>query len=1201
MVQVSQVIYALIHTELRTLARSIRTIIVLPITTLIAGLAWFQEAYQFIFWSAFDPFTAIMSNIRYVFFAQTYPFLILVFGIGIVAYACDLHRRESSARLEEVVYAKASSNRILVAGRVLGVAAFAWLAYVAVISLILIVALGARLFGVSGVEMPQISVLFKACVLQAPTYFLFMSALVAAISYCIRSSVLSMVLGIAIIVGLDQVLDYMPAWLAASVVPESLHIPSDLDPASITSGLFKHIALIGLSIGLITLAGFFMQRNDNVSRNAQLGLCGSVFVLSVVLIGVQVLTAYQTVQQRTEWLSMQDEHLQSENVALYDIDKLAGRIIVDPSHGMTATYEIHASVGETTENSELIVVLNPGLEISNLRLNGETAAFTFTDGILSVPLPVLVTGDRKVHVEFACKGELDMDFGYFHSNLGIFAENKTLGDLPIALGQKFSIFNGNVVALMPTTAFYPLKVPEFLSPPSLNKPRDFFTLDLVVEVPQGWHVAGATKLSEDTDQDTWSFHLAPQGKIQEFALIADEYHRVATQINGVAFELLLHPSHTKNLVLFGEIWPKIQENLVDWFREIRRSGLRYPHTTFSIVEVPASLRTYEDDFTQSNLQTLPGLFLLGERGFPTATFDAALSYRDIDWEDDTILEHQSNLLRDFFVSDYFGGNVLRAYGQNLFSLRKSAAGNTQAALNNITEKLALKTLGDVASSYHPDRVLGTQKIKLPVSIGLYVGWIRYPHLPAMGQNTVHFDAHHFQRYEIWDVAQKTALHRIHELEDKQLAWRVVNHKSGYLADAIFHKIDTEGVGEILGSLLDKYPEDSFTLDDIVDAGRLAGYDLDLILTEQLFASSLPGFQVSEPTIQTLDESNEQCSGYLINLHVHNGEPVSGLVSIDYSDMPAFLQDILAGMIGEGGQGTINIQFSATITSTQAGGILSGSTTPNRLGPVPIPGNQSVEFNIVSANPISRLNIDPYLSLNRSKITVDVPDPIETDVASCEDRLDFASSSWVPKVGDYVLIDDLDEGFSVVHAEENTSSSLPWLDPFRQDDERVMDQGLLLAGALPSTSEWTRRASTFAFGRYRKTTAQLLSRSREEDPILYSSFSSDLPHTGTWEIEFHLPIQRKRSDVRVQTRVQIVGIDSLGGTSTVNLGDQGTYHFHLISEDSSQPIEFDATSDSGGWNSLGQYELPAAPVELRVLNESTGSVVYADAVRFQYIE
>ena len=1195
--QALQVILALIHAELRTLARSVRVMIILPITVVVVGLAWFQNVYQFMFWSAFDPFSAIMSNIRYVFFAQTHPFLVLVFGIGIVAYTCDLHRRESSARLEEVVYAKASSNPILVAGRVLGITALASFSYIAVISLIVVVALGARMFGVTGVEIPQISVLFKACVLQAPTYFLFMSALVAFISYCTRSSVLSMVLGITIIVGMDYVMDYMPAWLAASVVPESLFIPSDLDPASITTGLFKHIALIGLSIGLIALAGFFMRRNDNVSRNAQLKLCGAAFTLSVVLIGAQGIMAYQAVQQRSEWLTKQDEHLANTNAAAYDIDHIVGRITVDPSRGMDASYEIHASVGETTENSELVVILNPGLDVSNLLLNGESTAFTFADGLLSVPIPASATTNGNVLIEFACEGELDMDFGYFYSNLGIFAENKTLGDLPIALGQKFSIFNDNVVALLPTTAFYPLKVPEHLTAPSLNEPRDFFALDLTVEVPQGWHVAGASKLSSESDQDDWSFHVAPRGKIHQFALIADEYHRVATQINGVEFELLLHPSHTKNLVLFGEIWPKIQEDLMDWLDEVHKSGLRYPHNSFSIAEVPASLRIYENDFAQTNLQTQPGLFLLGERGFPTTTFDRALSYRAIDWEEDTIKEHQSNLLRKYFVIDYFGGNVLRAFGQNLFPLRTSAAGTTQAALNNITERLALKVLGDAAGSYSPRQVLGTQKLKLPISIGQYVSWIRFQHTPKMGQHTVHYDMHHLERYRIWDVAQKTALNRVHTLEDKELAWKVVNHKASFLADSIFHQIDDEGVGEILGLLLDKYPDETFTLDDFIDVSRQAGYDLDLLLNEQLFASSLPGFRVSEPTIHTLDESDGQCSGYLVNVHVHNGEPVTGVVSLDYSDMPAFLQDILAGMFGEEGQGSVIISFTAANTSIQAG----GSTTPNRIGPVPIPGNQSVEFNIVSTNPISRLNIDPYLSLNRGKIPVDVPEPAEDEVAPCEDRPEIVASTWVPKDDEQILIDDLDEGFSVVHAEENASSSISWLDRFRQDDKRVRDQGLLLAGALPLESEWTRRTSTFAFGRYRKTTAQLLPKSREDDPLLYSSFSSDLPHEGTWEIEIHLPIQRKLPNTKIESKVHIVTFDALGGSSTINLGDQGTYQFQLVFEGTSQPIEFDATSGSGGWNSLGQYDLPAAPVELRVLNENTGSVVFADAVRFQYID
>jgi len=164
----------------------------------------------------------------------------------------------------------------------------------------------------------------------------------------------------------------------------------------------------------------------------------------------------------------------------------------------------------------------------------------------------------------------------------------------------------------------------------------------------------------------------------------------------------------------------------------------------------------------------------------------------------------------------------------------------------------------------------------------------------------------------------------------------------------------------------------------------------------------------------------------------------------------------------------------------------------------------------------------------------------------------------------------------------------------------MDTGLPVMGVLPSDSMWSRRASNFAFGRYRQTTAQILPKPENADQPLNSNFRAELPQTGTWNIDFHLPTQKQRANVKVETRI-VVSVADIDGMNTFDLSNQGIYKFQLLYNNETETIEFDASSASGGWNSLGQYALPAAPVELRVLNENTGSVVFADAVRFRFVE
>ena len=131
---------------MRTLARSARVWVVIPVTVCLAAVAWFQSAYRYVYYSAFFSGVSVTENIHYVFFADIQPFLMLLFSLGIVAYTCDLHRRESIARIDEVVHSKTPSNFILIAGRVLGITVFSWISYVTLIAIVVGIVLAMRVF-----------------------------------------------------------------------------------------------------------------------------------------------------------------------------------------------------------------------------------------------------------------------------------------------------------------------------------------------------------------------------------------------------------------------------------------------------------------------------------------------------------------------------------------------------------------------------------------------------------------------------------------------------------------------------------------------------------------------------------------------------------------------------------------------------------------------------------------------------------------------------------------------------------------------------------------------------------------------------------------------------------------------------------------------------------------------------------------------
>ena len=97
---------------------------------------------------------------------------------------------------------------------------------------------------------------------------------------------------------------------------------------------------------------------------------------------------------------------------------------------------------------------------------------------------------------------------------------------------------------------------------------------------------------------------------------------------------------------------------------------------------------------------------------------------------------------------------------------------------------------------------------------------------------------------------------------------------------------------------------------------------------------------------------------------------------------------------------------------------------------------------------------------------------------------------------------------------------------------------------------------------------------------FATFLTEIPSSGRWQVEYYLSPRRQRGPG--------------GGRSRRSLG---TWSMTLADRTGSQEISFDADGGEAGWNSLGVFDLAAGEVRFVVSNETDGSVVVADAVRW----
>ena len=175
----------------------------------------------------------------------------------------------------------------------------------------------------------------------------------------------------------------------------------------------------------------------------------------------------------------------------------------------------------------------------------------------------------------------------------------------------------------------------------------------------------------------------------------------------------------------------------------------------------------------------------------------------------------------------------------------------------------------------------------------------------------------------------------------------------------------------------------------------------------------------------------------------------------------------------------------------------------------------------------------------------------------------------------IVVDDLDPGFAV----ERRSGQHPVADRSRQTfggRTADLDQGLPEYATTPG--EWYRVTYPTSWGRYRHTVAGALA----GDTSQVAVFAADLPTSGRWRLDFHLPDP------------QPPGWGFSGSRSYPPLG---TFDMKLLADGKTTPLPFDGAVARTGWNKVADFEFASTQVRLEISSRTDGGMVIADAIRW----
>ena len=960
--------------------------------------------------------------------------------IGMVLLAFDIRVRDERDRIAEALDTRPMPNIALLGGRLLGIAPIAWLPLAVWALLVQGTGVIDERMNLSDYRVtPEPVSLAIFVFVDAPPAILVWGALVMLLAAGLRNRLAVCLVALALLAAAFWGIFSTPLYLLPVVSGiANLGLPgSEILPRMPSRvDLAQRAAVLVLGAGLLTMAAAVFPRRDSRSRLPCVAWGAALMLASGAGFAALVLHVHGERAVRVSWA---EAHRAIQQSPRLDLERVTGDVRIDPGRNLTIAVDLDFRVPGERAVTDLRFSLNPAMWVDSVRLNGVDTPFEHGLGILEVHPANALPPETRARLSIRAQGIPDPRFGYLDSSA--WALDETLLGMPIVLqGEQASIFDVRYVALTPAVRWLPMPGANFGTDNPAVHPPDFHHIDLVVELPDGWHAAGPGRTL-----NAGELRFRPSVQLAEFPLIAAPIERRSLTVDGVQYELLIHPMHLASVEHFAS-----DENLDGTLEHLRARlaaipGLAYPHSVFSLFEVPAQLRRYGGGRFLDTVQSMPGVQMLPEHGFPNTRLGARRGW-----------SAPSEVLKwDLANVERFGphGLPLTAGGaRNLLTFLTSASGEGAIAAIYLLESLTAWQLR------------GTRT----VAPGHWLQLGFQPGAPSplllthrlMGTATFSFNWHQFSSMELEDRSAEVSFAGFDPTASSEHA-DIMIHKGNLIALAIQGLLGRDKVAEFLALMRSRHGGGTFELDDFMAAMTEIEPAMAPYIEHFMREPALPGFFASDLRVVRLADDESGQPRYQLSVHVRNDENAPGVAGIAFRSSDARRA---TAAIFEWGDAS------------------------------PVPGNMSLELGVVTRSPPREVRLETYLSQNRRIMRLDLPEIDSETIAPGEPFRGARPSDWIPPdLG--IVVDDLDAGFSVVQ---------PPRKGFRIDFGADEEDRATIAEYYGDAGErrWRRQehADTVSWGKYRRTLTRIRAGSGEGS----ASFRAELPTPGAWRLYYHLP-------------------------------------------------------------------------------------------------
>ena len=1080
------------------------------------------------------------------------PTFFLFFQFAVLFLAFDAGHLHNRNRIAEVLDSKSITNFEYLAGRVFGIAGLLWLVAAANLCVMQLLGLISITTNIGIADTIEWHSLINLLVIDGPATLLISCSIVVILSCTLRYRLLVVVVASALMFGWFFLVLNTPYSLLEIVSlssNDSLFV-SDLLPqlASLPVITLRAATILG-AIALIAIGALIWSRQNSVNRIEKylpLGICLCVGTILYAW-GSSSVVSDHTASEK--WREVHENHEWDDHI---DLEAITGQVKIDPKKHLTSDLTISFKTTVAT-SSPLTFTFNRSMQIDELFLNGEEPNYTFDDGLLTIPTAVPLDSDSTHTLDIVAYGIPDERFAYFDSPLDYLRTSGVSKHTVSLLGEKGSIYSPKYVALMPGVYWYPIPGPVRGDYRSSPNGIDYFHLDLSVELaPKSWQLVG-TDVVQVSDQ-TNSYHVNPASPVHEIALFASEFESASIEVEGIEFKMYLHKQHTDNLRLWDKFNEKLEDFVKSHLQDFSIYGLTLPFDTLSFVEIPRQLRTVGSGWRMNSLQTLPGMVLLKEHGFPSARMDLALDrLTNREQDEDSIDEAPLRLLFEYFWYGLGTDNPWMGLPERYWTHRVSARGEYANALDQIFLSLIAslqRQEHEFFSIYSTLHFADLTALSLfEGSVGLEDG-LENDRVPSSIGTARRLREGYTNRISVWNSLEDIGFSDLPSAKGNQHDTDLLFLKCEQIATALLSVNGEEKVFAWLVDILTQHAGQTYTLENVISSAQAHDVMVDPFLTAWLRTNSLPGYKASNYTSVRIADDAEGNARYQTSVSVKNTQPVAGFVRLQYPRRPPW--------------------ESSRSWLIESKGVL-------------IDGGSAKRINMLTSYEIRHVSVDPGLSLHREVITLSQ----ESEVSEVQPNMEPAdfeeASSWKPIHEIGIIVDDLDTGFSVEQKSVRTvrpprAGPIAWFRIPRLDGE--LDRGIPVSGRhylfeyhVPD-GEWSRTTEDQAYGKFRRTAVFNYVRQASQR----ATFTAEIPDSAVWKLDYHLPYSHDRDRHR--------GLK---------------YQLEITDQTGSQEVEFDVYNLEVGWNSVGDFNLDAGEVKVHLVGISQRGPLWADAIRWSKVE